>query len=310
MNSLKDTFQNMSSWMQLLFLCVFIFSGLMFASVLMGILAILFVPQGTDFMSAVFIAMQSVKYLWTSQFLTQVLVFLAPAIFCAWLFNKDSATYLKANKLPKANLALAGILSIFTIQPLISVTSYYNAKMKLPEFMSGIENWMQVQEKSNQMVIEQMLNQSSIAALIINLFIIAIMAGISEEFLFRGVIQQIFNRITRNYHIAIWISAIIFSAIHIQFYGFIPRVLLGALLGYLFVWSGNIWIPIVVHALNNALSVLLFKAYHGTPEYDKIENFNLGEYWWLIIISIILTGVIFSYLHRQYNLRIFKSDNF
>lgn len=302
MNSFKAIFQNMSSWIQLLFLCIFAFSGLIAASFISLIIGILLNPNSSgDITNALAIAMQSINFIWLSQFITQILLFIVPAWMCAWLFNNNASQYLKTNRIPKLRILGVSILAIFTIQPIISFTGYYNSQMKLPESMAGIEKWMMQYEESMRLVMEQMLGHPSASALIINLFIIAIMAGISEELLFRGVLQQIFNRITSNYHVAIWVAAFIFSAIHMQFYGFIPRLLLGALLGYIFVWSGNLWVPIIAHAANNAVSILVFRTYHGTPEYDQIENFGGTDYWWLPI-SIILTGAILVYLRKQYNL--------
>jgi len=309
MNSFKAIFQNMSSWVQLLFLLIFASCGIVIASTISGIIAFSFAPDSGNMVNMLAVAMSSPSFLWISQFLTQIFLFLMPAVLCAWLFNQDGAKYLKISKAPKLKITLASIISIFTIQPLINFTSYYNSQMKLPESMAGIEQWMKNYEDQARTLMEQMLGQPSASALIVNLFIIAVMAGITEEFLFRGALQQIFNRITSNYHVAIWISAFIFSAIHFQFYGFVPRLLLGALLGYIFVWSGNLWVPVIVHTVNNAVSVLLFKAYHGTPQYEEIENFGTKDFWWLAIISVVLTAVIFSYMHKQYTLRMFKRDN-
>lgn len=298
----------MSSWAQLFFLCLFVFCGSICASAISLIIGVALTPSGENISDFLATALSSVKFLWASQLATQICLFLIPTLLCAGLFHPNAGKFLKTNKIPQLKLLLAAIISIFTIQPIISFTSYYNSLMKLPESMAGIERWMQSYEQESQAVIEQMLLQPSISALLINLFIIAVMAGIVEEFLFRGALQQIFNRITSNYHVAIWISAFIFSAIHMQFYGFIPRMLLGALLGYTFVWSGNLWVPVIIHTLNNAMSVLLFRVYHGTPQYEQIETFGANDFLWLPI-SLILTGITFVYMHKEYKIRIFKTND-
>jgi membrane protease YdiL (CAAX protease family) len=92
--------------------------------------------------------------------------------------------------------------------------------------------------------------------LFVNILMLAIIPALGEELIFRACFQKVFVRWTGNYHVAIWITAIVFSAIHFQFFGFFPRMILGALFGYLFVWSGNIWIPILAHFLNNGMAVL------------------------------------------------------
>jgi membrane protease YdiL (CAAX protease family) len=126
------------------------------------------------------------------------------------------------------------------------------------------------------------------------------MAAVVEEFFFRGVLLQIFRKITNNYHWAVWIAAIIFSAVHAQFYGFVPRLLLGALLGYVFVFSGSLWIPIIVHFINNATGVLLYYFYHDTPQYNTIENFASQDAQWTALLSLMLTVALLYYLSREY----------
>jgi len=93
--------------------------------------------------------------------------------------------------------------------------------------------------------------------MISNLFVVAFMAGLSEEIFFRGFIQRLFIENKLNHHLAIWFTAILFSAIHLQFFGFVPRVLLGAVLGYLYFYSGNLWLSIIAHTVNNGFAVVM-----------------------------------------------------
>ena len=109
---------------------------------------------------------------------------------------------------------------------------------------------------------------------IINLFIMAILPAIGEEMLFRGIIQRYFINIIKNYHIAVWITAVIFSLFHLQFYGFIPRLVLGALLGYMMVWSGNLWVPITAHFFNNAFGVTVYFLFPTSATNNKIDDFG------------------------------------
>ena len=101
-----------------------------------------------------------------------------------------------------------------------------------------------------------LISEKGVIPFVINLFVIAIIAGITEEFLFRGALFSIIRRKIKNPHVIIWIIAAIFSAIHLQFYGFVPRMLLGALMGYLLYWTGSIWVPVFAHFLNNAIGVV------------------------------------------------------
>jgi len=86
---------------------------------------------------------------------------------------------------------------------------------------------------------------------------IAVLPAIGEEFTFRGWLQPTIQKITGNHHIAIWFSGIVFSAFHFQFFGFVPRMLLGAMFGYFMYWSANLWVPIVAHFVNNGFTILI-----------------------------------------------------
>lgn len=308
MNSLKTGFQGMSSWTQLLFLGLFAIFGLFVASFIMLILSFAFAGENANLLTVTQEALKSTNFMRIAQLIQQVLLFLFPALLCAYLFNKRPLHFLKADKLPNIKFTALAIFLILAVQPVIAFTAYYNEQMALPDFMAGIEKQMRAMEDSARAMMEQMLAGDSITILLVNLFIIAVMAGIVEEFMFRGALQQIINKITLNYHIAVWITAFIFSAIHFQFYGFIPRVLLGALLGYVFVWSGNLWVPIIVHFTNNAMSVLLMKAYENKPEYKEIENLGVGDSWWLTLISVTVCLFIMFYMRQEYIQRKIKKE--
>lgn len=127
-----------------------------------------------------------------------------------------------------------------------------NSHLVLPDRLSGLEQWMYNQEKQLEEVTLSLLSDISMGGFVANLLVIAVIPAIGEELLFRGALQSILIRWFRQPHVAIWVAAIIFSAIHLQFYGFLPRMALGALFGYLFFWSKNLWLPIFAHFVNNA----------------------------------------------------------
>ena len=298
--SLRNTFQGMSSWSQLLFLGLFSFLGLFIVSLLIGIASAVYAFMNGN-LNDIMSIMQSVNFMRITQFFSTIFMFLIPALLCAYLYNDRPLEYLKVNKPLDPKFTVISIGLIFIVQPIISFLSYYNEKLKLPEFMNGIENWMQKMEKANAATMDFLMAGNSVTVLIINLIIIAVMAGLTEEIFFRGSMQQIFNKISNNYHVAVWVTAFIFSAIHLQFYGFVPRLLLGALLGYLFVWSRNLWVPIIVHFINNAMGVIIYWRFHGTPEYQKIEDMGVNDLWWATLLSVILTSVIIAFLLNEYN---------
>lgn len=129
-----------------------------------------------------------------------------------------------------------------------------------------------------------------------NILVIALLPAIAEELLFRGAVQRSFNRMFNNPHVAIWLAAFIFSAIHVQFFGFFPRMLLGAAFGYIYLWTGSIWYAMFAHFLNNAAAVCQawYDQVHHIPleQADNSSNFP----WYGYVISLILTIFLFKYL--------------
>lgn len=278
----------MSSWSQLFFLLLFSFTGLLLSIVFISILAP--VMGGID----------SLNFIRVMQVFQSVFIFLVPALLCAYLFNEDGWQYLKIKKAVNLKVLIYSIILIVAIQPLISFTGYYNKMMTLPESLSELEQSMQAMENSAAALLERLMADHSPDVVIANFIVIAVAAGITEEFFFRGSLQQLVKKICHNRHVTVWITAFIFSFIHFQFYGFVPRMLLGALLGYIFLWSGNLWIPVIVHTLNNALSVALYYKFHSTPVYDRLESFGTGDTVWATVASIAVTGAILSLLSREY----------
>ena len=147
------------------------------------------------------------------------------------------------------------------------------------------------------LITEAFLNVKTIPGLAFNIFMIAFLPAIGEELLFRGVIQRIFTNMTKNFHWGIWISAILFSALHMQFYGFVPRVLLGAIFGYLLVWSGSMWLPIVGHFLNNAFAVVGMYLINNNLLSPKLEEIGSNsDSYYMALLSLVLIVVFMFHL--------------
>ncbi len=125
---------------------------------------------------------------------------------------------------------------------------------------------------------------------------VAVLAAVWEELVFRGILQRLIEAWTRNGHIAIWTAALIFSAIHLQFFSFVPRLLLGALLGYLYWWSRNLWVPILAHFLNNAI----FIVYSWVKGVEKAAESGQTEWYWaLAAASALLFLLLMLYRIRE-----------
>jgi hypothetical protein len=182
-------------------------------------------------------------------------MFVVAAIIFAKIQSNDWLNYLNLKKF-NLILAILTLLIILSFSPFLEFSNELNKNMVLPEFLKEMEAWMKLKEAQMAEMTKQLLVMKSVPVLLINLLMLAIIPAVGEELIFRACLQKIFGRWTGNYHLAIWITAILFSAIHFQFYGFMPRMLLGALFGYLLVWSGSLWLPILAHFLNNGIAVV------------------------------------------------------
>ena len=243
---------------------------------------------------------ESIRILKYFQVVQSIGVFIVPPFILGWLFHGKIAEYLNLNKaVTFASFLLVLILS-FVASPFINFIGEINANMHLPEWMSGIENWMKNAEDQAAELTEAFLKVDTTGGLIFNIFMVAFLPAIGEELLFRGVIQRIFTNWTRSFHWGIWISAILFSALHLQFYGFIPRMLLGVFFGYLLVWSGSIWLPIAAHFINNGVAVVIMYLIDKdmlNPELEEIGS--TSDSYYLAAVSFVLIIVFMLLIKRE-----------
>ncbi|HEY1025239.1 MAG TPA: CPBP family intramembrane glutamic endopeptidase [Sphingobacteriaceae bacterium] len=243
----------------------------------------------------------SLGYLKVIQIFTSAGMFLAPPLVFARIESKKPFNYLKLdNPVPSALLILS-VLIMVSAMPVLQLTVEVNQAMKLPGFLKGLEEWMLAKERELEVMTKKFLVMKDLSDLALNMFMIAVLPAISEELMFRGAIQRIFTRWTKNYHLGIWLAAIIFSAIHVQFYGFLPRMLLGALFGYLLVWSNTIWIPILAHFLNNGLTVIAAYVYQqkGMPIDEVAETGISGGPLVYVVGTILLSAFLLLFYKRS-----------
>jgi membrane protease YdiL (CAAX protease family) len=198
---------------------------------------------------------------------------------------------------PRFMQVLASLLLVFAILPFISWVGELNGQINFPEALEWLENWFRNMEDEASTLTEAFLSTTSLGGLVVNLLIIAVLAALGEEFIFRGIILRLFKEWTGNTHFAVIVSAVLFSALHMQFFGFAPRIILGLVLGYLFVWSGSLWLPIIYHFINNAMAVLVaFLDARGMIQSDY-EEFGASDMTWVILGSFIfslgLMGVVY-----------------
>ena len=183
--------------------------------------------------------------------------------------------------------------------PAINLLAHINQQMTLPAFLEPLEAWMKRQEETAQLLTEQFMQVTTYSGLIINLLLMALLPAVAEELTFRGVLQKLLQgtkvaeaQSCKVPHVAIWCSAILFSAIHLQFYGFLPRMLMGALFGYALVWTGSLWTPILMHFTNNAAAVVLyFISLRAGWDMKQIDAIGTNNTLWLGVVCMVITIV-------------------
>ena len=180
-----------------------------------------------------------------------------PSVIIMILMKSESSAGLTELKSPKLKEVCLVVILAFCIFPVTSFTGQINSAMHLPGWLSGIEHWMIEKEEKANNLIDLLITSNTFLIMTLNLFIIALTPAIAEEFIFRGVFQKIFYGLFRSGHLAVWFTAFLFSTLHFQFFGFIPRFILGLVFGYLFFWSGTLWLPVISHFVNNAFPVVL-----------------------------------------------------
>jgi membrane protease YdiL (CAAX protease family) len=185
-------------------------------------------------------------------------------------------------------LLLIGVVLMFVSLPLTNLLTSWNEKMNFGAAFESLEALLQQLEETAGDLTERMLQVDSFSGLLFNLLVIALIPAIGEELTFRGVLQQALTR-RCNVHVAVFLSAFIFSFIHFQFYGFLPRMFLGLLLGYLFYYSGSLWTSILMHFVNNGAAVVVaYLDYKGLIDVD-IDHFGATSNIWLLGASLVVT---------------------
>ena len=278
-----------------IFLMAFFFLGMYLVRPFFGITTIDVVAQNAiTNPNGVAMNINQVNALKFLQFMQSVGAFLIPALLFAKIKFPDG-DYLRLNAKITFLFVVLGILILITSTPFIDFMYYLNQQLQLPSFLSGLEKSISDTEKADEQLILLFLKTPRPTDLWINLIVIAIIPALSEELLFRGCVQQLLREGTKNTHVAVWGTAFLFSFIHFQFYGFVPRLLLGGLLGYLFVWSGSLWVPIIAHAFNNGVQIVLaYMHEHGMIQLD-ITSDQMLPVSVTVIATVICVGLLFVY---------------
>lgn len=237
-------------------------------------------------------------------------VFILPAILAAFVATRLPASLLAVDVKPRLMTVFLAVVVMVTSLPAMEWFIDLNNSIHFPESLSWLEDTLRGMEDSASAGIEAISGGTTVGDLIVSILIIGVLTGIAEEMFFRGALQNLFMSMSRvNKHFAIWIAAFIFSFMHFQFFGFLPRLLLGAYFGYLIWWSGSLWVPVIAHAFNNTMVVVMswIAAQGGTTQsLEEASSLSVGNNPATIILSIVVTVLGIIILRRnalRYNRR-------
>jgi len=239
-----------SYFVQLVVLALFTLGGMLVFSSL-GTLLVMLLYHTPNILEAA----DPVTAIRITQTLTTIGTFLVPSLLFAYCYNRQWFDYNAANRQPRQSMVNMVLILSVTLLPVVGVLAAFNESIMPQE--GAVAEFMRDMEETANHILGLVTSQRSSWDLIANILVFAVLAGICEEFFFQGTLQPLLTSWTRSPHIGILLTALIFSALHFQFYGFIPRFLLGLYLGYLLYWSKSLWLPILAHVLHNALSILV-----------------------------------------------------
>ena len=299
---LSGLFQNSSNGAKLI-MVIFIMMISIFVLTIIGL--ILAIPIFNQDLSGLMSLLDTldesnINFMKYFQVIISIGIFVLPPFIIAYVFKGGITRYLSLNRKPYLFSILIVSITMILAIPFINFLAEWNSKLSFPEALAGIEHFMKTAEKDAEKLTLAFLKAEGAGTLFINLFVIALIPAIGEELLFRGVFQRIITDWARNVHVGIWVAAFMFSAMHFQFYGFVPRMLMGAFFGYLLVWSKNIWLPVAAHFVNNAFAVVAFYLMGRSVISDKAETIGTGDGSFIaasvsITFVILLLYILFKY---------------
>ncbi len=225
-------------------------------------------------------------------------LFIFPPLLAGYFFERSSWRYLRLNRSSRLPVYLLTFALMFVSLPFINWMIDLNQSLSLPGFLAGMEAWMKAAEEQAEKLTAAFLEMPTLGSFLFNLFMIALLPAIGEELLFRGLVQRLLREWLGNVHVAIFIAAFLFSALHMQFYGFLPRMMLGVMFGYLFYWSGSLWVPVFAHFINNGSAVVAAWLWQSGMIKSNYEDFGATDNAFLIIVSVLVTAGLLFFIHR------------
>lgn len=226
--------------------------------------------------------------------LQNIFLFIFPAIATAMFVSRQPMKLTGWGVAPSGKSFLFAALIYVVGLPAMNLIVELNQSIHLPASLHALEEVMRQLEDAAQKTTDVLIKQQSFGGMLLIVAVVGVLTGLGEETFFRGGLQSIFTAKGMSAHKAIWITAIVFSTFHFQFFGFVPRMLLGAIFGYLFVWTGSIWPSVFLHALNNSMVVIF--TYCEDKGYITFDLDSLGtdNTLWLAGVSLVAVIILIS----------------
>ena len=275
----------------LVLLCVtvvsfFVISGI--GGLLVSVITGISLAEAVDISKLDFAKQSTIDFFRGMQVVQFFSLFLVPTLICLWLFSTNDKKYLGLKAPSDNGYIIAGVGVMLIAIPFTALLGELNQQIPFPE---NIANWMKQKEEAASKPMQALLSRPGVKDLLLNMVFIAICAGVGEELLFRGMVQRMLIRIFKSPWAGIVVSAAIFSAMHMQFYGFLPRFTLGILLGAIYWYSGSLWVAILAHFIYDAVLVLLAWSNPGMLKQDTdipLTSLALGGSISLALVLILL----------------------
>jgi CAAX protease family protein len=240
-----------------------------------------------------------IAYLKFVQSITSVGMFIVSSWVVAWSLSTDPIKFMGLDFWPGFFMTfLVIILTLFTL-PMNNYLTYFNNQLELPKALSGLQEYFVSKEAQMENVMNGFLSVQTFWGLLMNIIIIGLIPAVGEEFLFRGLIQKFLVKGLKRVHLAVLLTAFVFALFHFQFLSILPRFVLGIILGYLYIWSGSLWMPILMHFINNSLAVVYFHFYLSGKTGDTLEVIGTpGNDLVYALLSIVIVTIILFVIRR------------
>lgn len=232
--------------------------------------------------------------------------FIIPAFLFSYLFSGDLFSYYRFHDPAGAVAILLTVVMMISVIPLINYLAEINMRMEFP--VKVIDRLLRNLEGEAEKIMHAFTATSTFWGLLVNILMIGILAAVGEELIFRGLLQRLMIGMVKNVHLAIIITAILFSAFHFQFFSFLPRFVLGMILGYLMFLGRSIWFPITAHFVNNAMGVVYYYFNTKGSADDMLEEIGTSSMLPMTaVISLLLFVVFFILWYYLTNISIIQS---